>query len=182
MTSLMLGYVPSIPTSFLMIDSPKRYYCAKGILTFNSVGAVKAMIHCSHLLSRTWHLFPICWRCWWPASLSFSPDGESWITQRLLDYDLNVIGWWKVIIPLSRGHFTSNTWLMQKYECLVCLVQFGTSPKCHPALDLPIWLAGSLLQFQQSSTTPFAQFGSFHSPIDTYSEDFLQLITVCDSH
>lgn len=96
------------------------------------------MIHCTDLPSRIMafisQLLGMLMANF--SQLSSSLDEQSWITQKLLDYDPKVIGLWK-FMPLSRVHFTSNDWLMQGYKCLVFLLQTGTSLKGHPSSRSP---------------------------------------------
>lgn len=120
-----------------MIDPPKDC-CANvvGILTY--VAVVNVMIHCTGLPSRTMAFISqqLGMLVANFSQLSSSLDEESWITPKLLDYDPKVIGFWQVM-PLSRVHFTSNDWLLQRYKCLVFLPQTGISLKGYPSSRSP---------------------------------------------
>lgn len=120
-----------------MIDPPKDC-CANGVCILTYVAVVNVMIHCTGLPSRTMafisqQLERLVANF---SQLSSSLDEESWITPKLLDYDPKVTGFWQVM-PLSRVHFTSNDWLLQRYKCLVFLPQTGISLKGYPSSRSP---------------------------------------------
>lgn len=115
-----------------MIDPPKD--CVPMVCTLSLVAIVNVMIHCTGLPSRTMAFISqqLGMLVANFSQVSSSLDEESWITPKLLDYDPKVIQFWQVI-PLSRVHFTSNDWLMQRYKCLVFLPQTGMSLKGNPS-------------------------------------------------
>lgn len=119
-----------------MIDPPKD--CVPMVCTLSLVAVVNVMIHCTGLPSRTMAFISqqVGMLVANFSQVSSSLDEESWITPKLLDYDPKVIQFWQVI-PLSRVHFTSNDWLMQRYKCLVFLPQTGISLKGNPSSISP---------------------------------------------